>query len=228
MVLQWFTYTNPLRYYLVIIRGTFLKGIGIERLVAGFSGDGGARCGSADAEHSAVPQDPRITVGQMSGRSVERLSGGFIPAQDAVPGLLRGFGEPKELAILEIDDAFLDQIVEIDGATPEMFADQHDGYRLDFPGLNESENLEQFVERAVAVGKGDQGFGPQQEMQLARGKIVKAKTEIGRDVGIRILLVRQFDLQADGFRADVECAAVGGLHEAGPAAVGVLADFRQL
>ena len=31
-VLQWFTYLNPLRYYLVIIRGTFLKGIGLDVL----------------------------------------------------------------------------------------------------------------------------------------------------------------------------------------------------
>ena len=29
VVLQWFTYLNPLRYYLVVIRGTFLKGVGI-------------------------------------------------------------------------------------------------------------------------------------------------------------------------------------------------------
>jgi ABC-2 type transport system permease protein len=28
-VLQWFTYVNPLRYYLVVIRGTFLKGVGL-------------------------------------------------------------------------------------------------------------------------------------------------------------------------------------------------------
>ena len=28
-VLQWLTYANPLRYYLVVIRGTFLKGIGV-------------------------------------------------------------------------------------------------------------------------------------------------------------------------------------------------------
>jgi ABC-2 type transport system permease protein len=28
-ILQWFTYVNPLRYYLIIIRGTFLKGIGV-------------------------------------------------------------------------------------------------------------------------------------------------------------------------------------------------------
>ena len=31
-VLQWFTYINPLRYYLVVIRGTLLKGIGISVL----------------------------------------------------------------------------------------------------------------------------------------------------------------------------------------------------
>jgi ABC-2 type transport system permease protein len=31
-VLQWLTYLNPLRYYLVIIRGTFLKGIGLDVL----------------------------------------------------------------------------------------------------------------------------------------------------------------------------------------------------
>ena len=40
-VLQWFTYINPLRYYLVVIRGTLLKGVGVERVVAGFRGDGG-------------------------------------------------------------------------------------------------------------------------------------------------------------------------------------------
>ena len=31
-VLQWFTYLNPLRYYLVVIRGTFLKGVGLSVL----------------------------------------------------------------------------------------------------------------------------------------------------------------------------------------------------
>ena len=31
-VLQWFTYINPLRYYLIVIRGTFLKGIGFSML----------------------------------------------------------------------------------------------------------------------------------------------------------------------------------------------------
>jgi len=31
-VLQWMTYANPLRYYLVVIRGTFLKGVGFSVL----------------------------------------------------------------------------------------------------------------------------------------------------------------------------------------------------
>ncbi len=31
-VLQWMTYANPLRYYLIVIRGTFLKGIGLSVL----------------------------------------------------------------------------------------------------------------------------------------------------------------------------------------------------
>jgi len=30
--MQWMTYANPLRYYLVVIRGTFLKGVGVEVL----------------------------------------------------------------------------------------------------------------------------------------------------------------------------------------------------
>ena len=32
VVVQWLTYLNPLRYFLVIIRGVFLKGVGPEIL----------------------------------------------------------------------------------------------------------------------------------------------------------------------------------------------------
>jgi len=32
LVLQWFTYANPLRYYLVVIRGVLLKGVGLNVL----------------------------------------------------------------------------------------------------------------------------------------------------------------------------------------------------
>ncbi len=32
VALQWFSYVNPLRYYLIILRGTFLKGVGLDVL----------------------------------------------------------------------------------------------------------------------------------------------------------------------------------------------------
>jgi ABC-2 type transport system permease protein len=32
-VLQWFTFINPLRYFLVIIRAQFLKGVGVRVLL---------------------------------------------------------------------------------------------------------------------------------------------------------------------------------------------------
>jgi ABC-2 type transport system permease protein len=35
-VLQWFTYINPLRYYLIVIRGTLLKGVGVSVLWTDF------------------------------------------------------------------------------------------------------------------------------------------------------------------------------------------------
>ncbi|HAO20580.1 MAG TPA: ABC transporter permease, partial [Desulfobacteraceae bacterium] len=37
-VAQWLTYLNPLRYFLVIVRGIFLKGVGIDALWQQFVG----------------------------------------------------------------------------------------------------------------------------------------------------------------------------------------------
>src|SRR5450830_2062263 len=53
-------------------------------------------------------------------------------------------------------------------------------------------------------------------MQLAQGEIMKAETEFGRDVGVRILLMRQADVQSDGLGSDIECPTVGGLHHSWP------------
>ena len=75
-------------------------------------------------------------------------------------------------------------------ATPIIFAHQYNRNWLHFSGLNECQYLEQFVECAVAARKRDQRLGAEQEMQFAHGKIVKAETEFGRNVGVRILLVR--------------------------------------
>ena len=42
-VVQWLTYLNPLRYFLVIIRGIFLKGVGLRHPLAPVCGPGGPR-----------------------------------------------------------------------------------------------------------------------------------------------------------------------------------------
>ena len=52
--LQWLTYANPLRYFLVVIRGTFLKGIGHP--VAELPGNGRDRGGAFDRQHSPIPE----------------------------------------------------------------------------------------------------------------------------------------------------------------------------
>ena len=31
-VIQWFTFVNPLRYFMVVVRSLFLKGVGVEVL----------------------------------------------------------------------------------------------------------------------------------------------------------------------------------------------------
>src|SRR5580698_8751651 len=50
-------------------------------------------------------------------------------------------------------------------------------------------------------------------MHLAQSKVVKLKTQLWSDVGIGILLVRQVDIQTDGFCADVEGSTVCGFHD---------------
>ena len=47
-LLQWFTVINPLRYFLVVIRAVFLKGVGLTVLWPDLARDGAARLGDAD------------------------------------------------------------------------------------------------------------------------------------------------------------------------------------
>src|SRR5215471_4029189 len=108
--------------------------------------------------------------------------------QDAVPDLLRAFGEPEQLAILRVDDAFVDQEPDIEDATPVVFSDQHNRHRLDLAGLNQGQDLEQLVHRAKAARESDQRLRAQQQMHLAQREVVKSKTQVWRNVGIGILL----------------------------------------
>ena len=61
--IQPLTYLIPLRYFLVIVRGIFLKGVGLEILLA--AGAGAARVGTcrADAGDAAIVEAARLTAG---------------------------------------------------------------------------------------------------------------------------------------------------------------------
>src|SRR5580658_3960232 len=149
-----------------------------------------------------------VLVGEPASTSPEhalaqRGTACVVPIQDAAPNLIRRLGEPEQLAILGVDDAFVGEKFEVDGATPIRFADQHDRNRLDLARLHQGQDLEQLVHRAETARKGYQRLRAQQKVHLAQSKVVKAKTQLRRDVGIGILLVRQIDIQADGFCADL-------------------------
>ena len=67
-------------------------------------------------------------------------------------------------------------------------------------------------------GNATKRLRPQQEVELADGEIVELEAEFGRDIGVRLLLAGQADVQADRFGGHVVGAAIGRLHDARPAA----------
>ena len=145
--------------------------------------------------------------------NVQRLAADIMPMQDAIPNLLGRFGKPEKFAVFLIYDAFVDQEIEIDGLTPKALAHQDDRNRPDFACLNEREYFEQFVDGAIPARKRDQRLGSQEKMKLAKSEIVKVEAPIGGDVRVWILLMRQADVEADGFDSDVESTAIGRLHD---------------
>ena len=82
-------------------------------------------------------------------------------------------------------------------------AEQQQRDALHAAGLDQRQRLEELVERAEAAGEDRDGAGAQQEVDLARREIVEVEAELGRDVGVGRLLVRQDDVEADRGRADI-------------------------
>jgi hypothetical protein len=82
-------------------------------------------------------------------------------------------------------------------------------------GLDQSQRLEQLIERAESTRKDDEGIGVADEHQLPGEEVVELDAQV--DVGIDRLLVGQLDVEADRERAGVLGAAVDGLHRSGTA-----------
>jgi len=98
-----------------------------------------------------------------------------------------------------------------------MFAAEQDERELrDALRLHEREDFKKFVERAEAAGHEHEAEAVFHEADFAREKIMKVNRDVG--VAVAALLVRQFDVEADGFAAGVFRAFVRGFHDAGAAA----------
>ena len=55
VAVQYLTYLNPLRYFIEIVRGLFLKGVGLRRVVAADGRVGGIRRRGAESGSGALP-----------------------------------------------------------------------------------------------------------------------------------------------------------------------------
>ena len=128
------------------------------------------------------------------------------------------FGVVDQFQVFVVDHAFVGQVLEVDDRVPIFAAVEDDGDLLHAARLAEAERVEQLVERAEAAGEDDERGGAQDEVELAHREVVELEAEIGRDVRVGLLLVRQIDVEADALGAGFERAAVGGFHDAGAAA----------
>ena len=135
----------------------------------------------------------KISVGGAHPTSLRFL----MKLPDDVPGFVGRLGVAEQVEVVVVDRAFVGQELEVDDLLPVLAAEEDDRDVLHAAGLAQRERLEQFVERAEAAGKHDQGLRPQQEVQLPHGEVVELEAQFGRDVGIGLLLVRQADVQAD-------------------------------
>ena len=89
--------------------------------------------------------------------------------------------------------------------------------RASLPGLRERQDLHQLVQRAEAAGKHDERARQVREPELAHEEVVELERELARDIGIRLLLVRQHDVESDRPAAGIRGAAIGRLHDAAAA-----------
>jgi hypothetical protein len=94
--------------------------------------------------------------------------------------------------------------------------DQRDRELPHLVGLDQRQRLEELVQGAEAAGEEDEPLRRLHQHHLARVEVAEGDGEV--DVRVRILLVRELDVEADGEAAGLLGAAVGRLHHARPAA----------
>src|SRR2546429_8718949 len=130
-------------------------------------------------------------------------------------------GHLEQFEVWWRDHAGIDHGVEIDDFLPVRAAiDDNDNLLSQLLSLGKGEDFKKFVERDEASGKDHQRFGQIREQELTHEKVMELEVERRRDVGIRILLERQIDVEADGFSASFVSSKICRFHDARAAAGG--------
>ena len=113
-------------------------------------------------------------------------------------------GELEQLEVLAVDHAVPDQRVEVDDLVPVARSVEHDrNAALDLARLHQRQDFAHLVERAEAAGKHHQRARQVREPELAHEEVVELERQLAREIGIRPLLVRQADVEADRLAAGV-------------------------
>ena len=108
---------------------------------------------------------------------------------------------------------------EVEDLVPVLAAvEDHEQLLRELLRLRQRQDLEHLVERAEAAGKNHQRLGQVGEPELAHEEVVELEVQALGDVAVGPLLERQADVEADALAAGLVGAAIGGLHDAGPAA----------
>lgn len=152
------------------------------------------------------------------GCSVAEAEAADADFADEGGGFFGGVGEDKAVEVFGVDGSHGNEAVEEEIHEGLVVFDAHEdaGVVADLSGLDEGCDFEKFVEGAESAGEGDERIGVLGEHDFPHEEVTEF--DEGIEVGVGLLFVGQLDVATDGVAADVFCAAIGGFHEAGPAA----------
>ena len=85
---------------------------------------------------------------------------------------------------------------------------------FNFPGLDESDGLEELIERTESSGDDNKGIGVFNEQRLPDEEVADIDPFI--QVGVGILLHRQHDIATHRATAHIASPSIGGFHQPGP------------
>jgi hypothetical protein len=74
--------------------------------------------------------------------------------------------------------------------------------------------IKQHIQRAEATREGHEGVRAHGQVHLAHGEVTKAEGQLGCGIRVRLLLVRERDIEADRGGSSVEGTPIGRLHQA--------------